>query len=153
DLPATDLENDQLTFVIRDGANFNSAAKNVTVTINQGTHKATVTPIPGFSGTVDLLVGVRDQTNRGGVSLDDAVNFNTQKITLTVGTADIDLDAASDNGLYNDDNFTGVSAPSFTIKAATGRTVTVHVNGAGDFAATESTTNKGTYNVTLPGGK
>jgi cyclophilin family peptidyl-prolyl cis-trans isomerase len=153
DLPATDLENDQLTFVVWDPSNPGSAPKNVTVSINQGAHTATITPIPGFSGTTDLLIGVRDQTNRGGVSLNDPVNFNTQKITLTVSAADIDLDSASDNGLYTDDNFTSDGTPSFTIKAPTGQTVTVHVNGSGDFAATESTTNPGTYTVTLPAGK
>src|SRR5205807_1159572 len=127
---ATDLENDQLTFAIRDGSDFASAAKNVTITIDQGTHKATITPIPGFVGTVDLLVGVRDQTDRSGVGLDDASNFNTEHFTLTVAS-DISLDSASDTGIYSDDNFTGNGTPSFTIHAAAGRTVTVTVNGAG----------------------
>src|SRR5262249_60060083 len=76
-------------------------------------------------------------------------NFDTQHFTLTV-SGGIDLNSASDDGLYNDDNFTGVSAPGFTIQAAAGQTVVVSVNGAGSFATTESS--PGVYSVTLPAG-
>src|SRR5262249_19600204 len=73
DLPATDLEGDKLTFAVRNGENFSAAPPNVTVSIDQANHRVTLTPAAGFTGPVDLLVGVRDQTNRGdtGVSIDD----------------------------------------------------------------------------------
>src|SRR5262249_28294145 len=51
-LPATDLENDQLTFAVRNPNNFALPPANVTVSIDQANHRATVTPNPGFSGTV-----------------------------------------------------------------------------------------------------
>src|SRR5262249_20281075 len=76
-------------------------------------------------------------------------NFDTQHLTLTV-TGNIDLDASSDDGLYNDDNFTSVTTPSFTIHAPAGQTVTATVNGAGSFATTE--TSAGIYAFTLPAG-
>ena len=150
-LPATDLESDSLTYTVTDPNNFGSAPANVTVSIDQANHIATVTPNAGFSGTVNLLVGVRDQTDRsGGFGLNSRSNFDTQQITLTV-SGQIDLDAASDTGFYNDDNFTGDNTPSFTILAPTGLNVTLSVNGSGSFAATESST-PGVYNVTLPAG-
>lgn len=151
DLPATDLESDSLTYVVTDPNNFGTTPANVTISIDQANHLATVTPNAGFTGTINLLVGVRDQTDRsGGFGLNAQSNFDTQHITLTV-SGQIDLDAASDTGFYNDDNFTGDDTPSFTILAPTGLNVTLSVNGSGSFAATESST-PGVYNVTLPAG-
>ncbi len=101
---------------------------------------------------MDLLVGVRDQTDRsGGFGLDSPFNFDTQQITLTV-SGQIDLNASSDTGLYNDDNYTGDDTPTFSVFAPTGMTVTLTVNGGGAFAATESGTTPGLYTVTLPSG-
>ncbi|MBI3464797.1 MAG: peptidylprolyl isomerase [Planctomycetes bacterium] len=71
-VPATDLENDSLVFVVRDGNNFNLQPSNVTVTINN--NQATLTPATNFSGTISLQFGVRDQASQ----------FDTQKVTLTV---------------------------------------------------------------------
>jgi cyclophilin family peptidyl-prolyl cis-trans isomerase len=87
-LPATDLENDTLTFVIRDPNNFANSPPNVSVSIDQGTRQATLTPANGFTGTISMLVGVRDATQRAGAnaSADAQANFDTQLIQLTVGT-------------------------------------------------------------------
>lgn len=87
-LPATDLEDDPLTFVIRDPNNFSNQPPNVSVSINQQTRQATLTPANGFTGTISMLVGVRDATQRAGAnaSLDAQANFDTQLIQLTVGT-------------------------------------------------------------------
>lgn len=148
DLPATDLDNDPLNFVVRSATDFNSLPANVQVTINQFTRKATVTPLAGFTGSVDLLVGVRDQTNRGLQNLNDRGNFDTELVTLTV-VDEIDLDAASDTGLYNDDNLTNDSTPDLTLHAAAGNTVTVTVSGQ-NFFATE--TGAGVYKLALPTG-
>lgn len=88
-LTGTDLENDTLTFIVRDAdpLNFNSSPSNISVTIDQATGNVTLTPDAGFSGTVDILVGVRDGTARGGTpppSLDAQSQFDTEVITLTV---------------------------------------------------------------------
>jgi cyclophilin family peptidyl-prolyl cis-trans isomerase len=152
DLPATDLEDDALTFIVTDPNNFGSTPANVTVSINQTSHRATITPRAGFTGALALLVGVRDQTDRsGGSGLAARSNFDTQRITLTV-SGQIDLAASSDTGLYNDDNYTRDSTPTFSVHAPTGRTVTLAVNGSGSFAATETGSTPGLYSVTLPAG-
>ena len=93
-----DMEKDSLTFVVKDAASFNtststgSAPANVNVSIQvtpaSGNTPAsaaiTLTPIGTFTGTVNLIIGVRDQTLRSGTSLDQKGNFDTQAITLTV---------------------------------------------------------------------
>ena len=99
-----DLENDALTFVVRDPAQFSNTTivappSHVTVgiTVNQANGATpasatiTLTPNSGFTGTVNLLIGVRDQTNRLGTSgtLDSRSNFDTQQITLTVTPANV----------------------------------------------------------------
>jgi cyclophilin family peptidyl-prolyl cis-trans isomerase len=148
DAPTTDLEGDALTLRVGSPGNLDATPANISVSINNTTKRITITPNAGFTGTVELLIGVRDQTNRSGTpNLNAASNFDTQQITLTVN-GNIDLDAASDTGIFNDDNFTGDDTPSLTIRADPGNTVTVSVNGAGSFATTEGPA--GTYKVTLP---
>lgn len=78
---------DVLTFRVAGGLNAAGTAftdvQNATATVDsQG--NVTVTPTAGFSGTINLLVGVRDQNNRGGGTLDSPSNFDTQAITLSV---------------------------------------------------------------------
>jgi cyclophilin family peptidyl-prolyl cis-trans isomerase len=108
-LPATDLEGDTLTFVVRDPNNFFSVPANVSVSIDQNSRIATITPATNFTGTVELLVGVRDQTDRDGdFVLDEQTEFDTQRITLTVSPNssaitgrkfhDLDADAVQDVG-------------------------------------------------------
>jgi hypothetical protein len=53
------------------------------VTVDRDSGLVTVTPATDFVGDIELLVGVRDQTNRAG-SLDDLSNFDTQRITVRV---------------------------------------------------------------------
>lgn len=93
-----DLENQSLTYVVKDAASFAGADStgtdpaNVAVSIqvtpaNGSTPSSasiTLTPSITFSGTVNLLVGVRDQTQRSGTSINSRANFDTQAITLTV---------------------------------------------------------------------
>lgn len=148
-LSATDLENDALTFVVRDANNFSATPANVRVDIDQSTGLVTLTPEAGFTGTIQLLAGVRDQTNRGGAftPLDDRSQFDTQRFTLTV-TGDIDLNPESDTGVLDDDNVTGEASPTLTITAEPGRTVTIRVNDGADLPTTESS--PGRYTVTLP---
>jgi cyclophilin family peptidyl-prolyl cis-trans isomerase len=87
-VPATDIDGDQVTFAVKDSAFSTTTIPNATVSIDQATGKVTITPAAGFTGTIQFKVGVRDQTNRStGGTLDDAGNFDTQLVTLTVNPA------------------------------------------------------------------
>jgi len=95
-----DLQNNPLTFVVKDPTSFaaNGGAAsdptNVSVSIQvtpasgstPATAAITLTPSVTFSGTINLIVGVRDQINRAGAgtTVDAVSNFDTQQITLTV---------------------------------------------------------------------
>ena len=84
----TDLDSDQLTYAVGSASSLFTPPTNVTAAIDQNTGLVTLTPAAGFTGTIDLLVGVRDQTNRsGGATLDVAGNFDTQVVRLTVRAA------------------------------------------------------------------
>lgn len=84
----TDLNNDKLTYAVGSATSLFTAPTNVTAAIDQNTGLVTLTPAAGFTGTIDLLVGVRDQTNRsGGATLDVLGNFDTQVVRLTVRAA------------------------------------------------------------------
>jgi len=90
----------QLTYTVQGGVNVNSTngeqtfaqVQNATATVDQSTGIVTVVPTPGFTGTISLLVGVRDQTNRAGTdpatgsqyTLDSPPNFDYHRIQLTV---------------------------------------------------------------------
>ncbi len=74
-----------LTFAVGGGVASNglfAEVENATATVDEN-GLVTVTPDAGFEGTIDLLVGVRDQTDRVG-NLNAASNFDTDAITLTV---------------------------------------------------------------------
>jgi cyclophilin family peptidyl-prolyl cis-trans isomerase len=94
-----DIQKDPLTFVVKDPSSFAahggtaSDPANVTVSIQVAAASgntpsiATIklTPSVTFSGTIDMIVGVRDQTTHNSApSLNSPSNFDTQKITLTV---------------------------------------------------------------------
>jgi cyclophilin family peptidyl-prolyl cis-trans isomerase len=77
-LSATDLENDPLQFeALLQG----DSASHATATVSGNT--VTVTPNAGFTGLLNLLVGVKDQgaTDRGTAGSDP---FDTQQITVNV---------------------------------------------------------------------
>ncbi len=85
---------DQITYTVQGGlqsaTTFAPVSTNATATVDQNTGIVTVTPRAGFSGTINLLVGVRDQVNRGSqtsstTSLDtDPSNFEYHQILLNV---------------------------------------------------------------------
>jgi len=145
-IPAVDLDGNPTTYTIRD-TNFQTPT-NVTVSIDQATGRATLTPAAGFIGSIDLIVGVRDQMARSSTNLDARDNFDTQTITLTV-TGSIDLDADSDTGPANDDNVTGNATPTLTIISTAGQVITLTINGSQSVVATETST-PGTYTATIP---
>lgn len=102
-LTATDLENDALTFAVRDAnaAGFSNPPSNVSVSINQATGEVTITPNAGFSGTVQMRVGVRDDTARGGAALGDLSQFDTEVITLTVADVNLQPEAFGDTVTFS----------------------------------------------------
>lgn len=151
-LTGTDLQNDPLTFVVKDPTSF-AAPANVQVAINGS--QVTVTPNAGFTGNVTLLAGVRDQVARNQAPLDDRSQFNTHTFMLTVtpsaATPGIILDPASDTGLFSNDNFTDSTTPAFDVTTDPGKTVQIMVNGAVAATATETST-AGQYKATLKPG-
>ena len=60
-------------------ATTHAAPTNVSVNINQATGQVTLTPTSGFTGSLNLLAGVRAST-----ATDTFANFDTQPFTLTV---------------------------------------------------------------------
>ncbi|MBS0267320.1 MAG: cadherin-like domain-containing protein, partial [Planctomycetes bacterium] len=95
----TDIQKDPLTFVVKDPTSFTTSGGNasnpsnvqvqISVTPASGNtpSKATITltPTVTFSGTINMIVGVRDGfTHNNASSVSAASNFDTQKITLTV---------------------------------------------------------------------
>ena len=89
---------DPITYTVQGGLTTNtgttgsstvtfSAVQNAKATVDQSTGVVTVVPTTGFHGTINLLVGVRDQTNRSGsATLDDPSNYDYQQITLAVNS-------------------------------------------------------------------
>jgi cyclophilin family peptidyl-prolyl cis-trans isomerase len=84
---------DQLTYTVQGGittdqttgAQSFSPVQNATANVSS-TGLVTVTPNAGFTGTIPLLVGVRDQVNRAGVGqpLNSPSNYDYHMLTLHV---------------------------------------------------------------------
>jgi cyclophilin family peptidyl-prolyl cis-trans isomerase len=86
-LTATNPEpEDTLTYVVAGGV-ANGAftqVSNATASVDS-TGVVTVTPNTGFTGVINLLVGVRDDKDHGRTdNITDPGNYDTQKITVTV---------------------------------------------------------------------
>lgn len=95
-LPFTELDSgDTPTFVVGRVVNTANGPVFTTLDPTQGTAtvnqdgRVTFTPASGFTGDVTLSVGVRDAQDRIGSSLglNDARNFDTEKITVSVSKA------------------------------------------------------------------
>ncbi len=84
-LPVVNLDGDNANLTYRVGVpgDLFGTPANVTTSVDVGTGQLTVTAASGFTGTVSLLVGVRDNTDRVG-SLGSAQNFDTEVVTVTV---------------------------------------------------------------------
>ncbi len=152
-----DLKNNPLTFEVNDAASWTApngvgtlpanVAVNITQTPASGSTPATatitLTPKAGFSGTVNLLVGVRDQTNRDTTgTLESRSNFDTQALTLTVNPqvtkANDDTANVAENSAANvidvlaNDTIATNGGTSLTISAVTqGANGTVAITGSG----------------------
>jgi len=86
-LSATNPAGGPLTYVVRGGLTGNAftPVQNATATVDANGLVA-VTPTPGYTGPINLVVGVRDQTNRAGSAsaLDVPANYSTQAVTVNV---------------------------------------------------------------------
>jgi cyclophilin family peptidyl-prolyl cis-trans isomerase len=84
-LPLVNIDGDNANLTYRVGVpgNLFGTPANVTTSVNAATGELTVTANSGFTGTVQLLVGVRDNTDRVG-SLGSAQNFDTEVVTVNV---------------------------------------------------------------------
>jgi cyclophilin family peptidyl-prolyl cis-trans isomerase len=139
-LTSTDLEGHAVTYSVLGATNAAGQAVTVQSSIDQATGRVTITPPVGFSGPLNVTVGVKDASGTN----------DTQVITVTV-SGNIDLDTPSDTGALNDDNITGLNTPTLTILAPAGQTVNVTVNGTSAGTATPTGT-AGQYRITLPAG-
>jgi cyclophilin family peptidyl-prolyl cis-trans isomerase len=134
--------NDVVTYVVKagvsaDGQSFTDIPTSQgTATVDQNTGVVTFTPAAGFSGQVNMLVGVRDQVNRAAQSnpsatLDNPANFQWHQIILNVsGTTPVAL--------------TPIALPVNQVAATTGPT-TIHLNG---LSANPATSQGLTYALT-----
>jgi len=142
-----DLESDNLTFVVSDPATFanpsdtgstpNHLTVGIQITPASGNTPSfatiTLTPENGFQGDIEMLIGVRDQTNRGNFTLNSRSNYDTQKIKLTVGSnAAPTANAGGPYNLAEGSNLTLTAAASADADNDT-LTYSWDVNGDGTF--------------------
>ena len=88
-LSATNPTGGPLTYTVQGGLNTTTNAftsvTNATASVDAN-GLVTVVPNAGYTGPIDLLVGVRDQTNRAGTGqpIDSPTNFSTENIVINV---------------------------------------------------------------------
>ncbi len=83
---------DPLTYTVQGGVTPVTGAAftpvdttRLAATVNAATGLVTITPAAGFSGTTQILIGVRDATNRsGGSTLDVPANYEYHFVQVTV---------------------------------------------------------------------
>jgi cyclophilin family peptidyl-prolyl cis-trans isomerase len=85
------VQNASLSYTVQGGLGAGgstfTALQNATGTVDSN-GVFTIVPNAGFSGTISVLVGVRDQTDRtGGSGLNSASNYDTHVVTLTVNSS------------------------------------------------------------------
>jgi cyclophilin family peptidyl-prolyl cis-trans isomerase len=95
DIGATDVDGDTLQYAVGVPGNLFGTPASVTATVDQATGRVTVTPNSGFTGTVDLLVGVWDGVERGSGASDPS-NYDTEVVRVTVqGALDVGITLSS----------------------------------------------------------
>jgi cyclophilin family peptidyl-prolyl cis-trans isomerase len=146
-IPAVDPEGDKITYTVQAGVTTNASGQTVfvpfpasqgTATVDQNTGIVTVTPVAGFTGTINLLVGARDQTQRVTAtstnptpSADDPGNFDWHQIILNVsGSTPVAL--------------TPIALP-VTATASANNPTTIQLNG---MSANPATSTGLTFNLT-----
>jgi cyclophilin family peptidyl-prolyl cis-trans isomerase len=131
------------------GPTFNTTVTNGTATVSS-TGLVTVTPTPGYSGPVNVLVGVTDGTDRAGSTLtaSSPANYSLQTVTVNATsllnpvttpinasvsqTVQIQLSANNPSGLpltYTVQGAVDTTTNTFTAIPATQGTAAVDANG------------------------
>lgn len=128
-LTSTDVEGDAVTYF----AQSLSPAANGTAQVNATTGALTVTPAPGFSGAIDVRVGVRPGP---GVVGNASTDSDTQTVRFrfegegALAPTSIDLQTGSDTGSSNIDNITNAGSLSFLVSGVTSGATVQLVNTA-----------------------
>lgn len=121
-LTSTDVEGDAVFY---DAVKVPSNNANYTISTNNTTGVVTITPAAGFTGTFQVLVGVRAATTANTVD-----TFDTQTVDVVVAPTaptGIDLQASSDSGILNTDNLTNLTTLTFDVTGVTsGATVKLY---------------------------
>ncbi len=111
-LSSKDVEGDAVTFFAR-----KTGTVNYTTSVNQSTGVVTVTPPAGYSGPMDVIVGV-NQTS--GLTFAGAEDTQVVRLTVSAGAPTaVDLVAGTDTGVSNSDNITSASSLQFTVTGVT----------------------------------
>lgn len=121
-MQATDVENNPIYY---DAVKPTGNTVNYTLDVNHDTGAVTITPPATFTGTFDVILGVRGQT-----ATDTGDTFDSQVVTVNVGPAGavtLDLTDASDSGSSNSDNVTNAATLNFLVSGVTsGATVKLY---------------------------
>jgi cyclophilin family peptidyl-prolyl cis-trans isomerase len=158
-LTSTDLSSGGVTYTVVDPTTF-TAPTDVSVSIDQLSGRVTLTPAAGFTGTINLLAGVR-----ASLAEDAQANYDTQAFTLTVGAnsttplasplapTGLAVDSSSDMGTFDGNGYVTTDTPELTATAESGANVQFKLNGAVIATAAETATGSGVYTATLSAGK
>lgn len=157
-LSSTDLSAKGVAYTVVDPTTF-AAPTNVTVSVNQTSGLVTLTPKAGFTGTINLLAGVRPASAQ-----DVKDSYDTQAFTLTVNpgsdsgggdtpAAPSELAVNSpDPGSLDSEGYVSTATPTLTATAESGATVQFTVNGAVVATGAETAAGSGEYSATIPAG-
>jgi cyclophilin family peptidyl-prolyl cis-trans isomerase len=151
-LTSTNPGGGDVVYKVADPTTFGTPA-NVTVVIDQNTGKVTLTPAAGFTGTINLVAGVRSADDP-----DVQASYDLKSFTLTVGSATpavptgLAIVSSSTSGPFDGNGYVSNSTPILTLNAATGSTVQIKRNGTVIGNATETASGSGVFRFTLPAG-
>lgn len=135
-LSATNPSGGQLSYTVQGGldssTNTFTSVTNATAAVD-GNGLLTVIPDAGYTGPIDLLVGVRDQTDRSGTgNLNSPTNFSTENIVINVGpqTGTGAVRFIPDSSTSDSGNLVITPLPQTTKNAS--NTIDITQNSAGD---------------------
>ncbi len=117
-LSSVDVEGDAVTYF----AQSLSASSSGTVAVDSATGLVTVTPASGFTGTINVRVGVEPGP---GVLGNASSDMDTQTVPFTfqsegiLAPTSVDLQTGSDSGSSNIDNVTNNGSLSFLVQGVT----------------------------------
>lgn len=117
-VPVTNVSGVPATIAIRDTATFTTSPTNLTVSIDQTTGQATLTPAAGFTGPIQFEVGVRETS-----AADTLSSYDTEVVTLTVNpstTTTTSPPPATSTGTITAVGSAPGTAPTVIIKSADG---------------------------------